>query len=92
MMKELESYAFSECVSLESAVMPANRNMLGELIFSGCRNLSRLTVMSPVPPTFDCNSFIFEPDETELYKNCRLLVPEGKEAAYKSARGWCLFF
>lgn len=91
-MKEVESYCFSECVALESATLPANCNMLGELIFSGCVNLRNLTEPSPEPPVFDCDSYIFEPDETQLYKNCNLHVPEGAEAAYSIAPGWKLFF
>lgn len=89
---ELESYAFSECISLEKATLPANPSLLGELIFSGCRSLRELVELSPVPPEFDCASFIFEPDEIDLYRNCRLVTAPGKEAAYKSAPGWRLFF
>lgn len=91
-MKELESYAFSDCESLENATMPTNSNLLGELIFSGCVNLSELNVPSSVPPPFDCNSFIFEPDETALYRQCRLIVPKGTGNAYRRAPGWKLFF
>ena len=89
---ELESYAFSDCVSLLRATLPANRSLLGELIFSGCTSLRDLTCMSPVPPEFDCRSFIFEPDETGLYRQCRLHVPGKSEDAYRSAHGWNLFF
>lgn len=88
---ELESYAFSECVSLERAELPANNSLLGELIFSGCRNLRELTVNSAIPPKFDCDSFIFEPDETALYERCRLLVPAGSLERYVSAPGWRFF-
>lgn len=90
-MQELESYAFSECVSLERAVMPSNHRLLGELIFSGCRSLRELTVMSPRPPKFDCDSYIFELDETALYSQCRLRVPSQSRAAYRRAAGWRLF-
>ncbi len=50
---ELESYAFSECVSLRSARLPGRRDLLGELIFSGCRALERIEEPSAVPPAFD---------------------------------------
>ncbi len=90
-MKELESYAFSGCESLRSAVMPSNANLLGELIFSGCINLRSLTVMSQTPPPFDCNSFIFEPDETALYEACELHVPASSIEKYRRAPGWKLF-
>lgn len=91
-MKELESYAFSDCESLKSAVMPSNANLLGELIFSGCINLQALTVMSPTPPPFDCNSFIFEQDEKNLYNSCVLRVPSSSIEKYRRAPGWKLFY
>ena len=91
-MKELESYAFSECEQLRKATLPANDNLLGELIFSGCRNLKELVIESPHPPKFDCNSFIFEPDEIQLYHDCRLIIPSTSEGAYRHAQGWNLFF
>lgn len=89
---ELESYAFSECVALERAELPANDRLLGELIFSGCRNLRELIELSPVPPEFDCESFIFEPDEEALYSACRLVTLPASGEAYARAPGWCLFF
>lgn len=90
-MKELESYAFSDCVSLQSAILPANSNLLGELIFSGCVSLRSITVNSTVPPRFDCDSSLFEPDETALYESCLLTVPHKARAAYRRAPGWSLF-
>ena len=88
---ELESYAFSDCVSLRRATLPANKSLLGELIFSGCVSLRELRCMSPEPPAFDCRSFIFEPDENGLYRQCRLIVAAGAEDAYRGAHGWSLF-
>lgn len=89
---ELESYAFSECKSLIYARLPGNPSMLGELMFSGCRALRMLCQPSAIPPTFDCGSYIFEPEESDLYKQCRLEVPIGSEEAYRRAPGWNLFF
>lgn len=90
-IRELESYAFAECTGLREAHMPDNDSLLGELIFSGCSSLTDLYEPSPVPPPFDCDSYIFEPDETELYSRCRLHVPDSTRAAYASAPGWHLF-
>lgn len=90
-VEELESYAFSECISLENAELPANNKLLGELIFSGCINLRSLTIKSDTPPEFDCNSFIFEPDETNLYEQCHLFVPKNSIKRYRHAHGWNLF-
>lgn len=89
---ELESYAFSDCFSLKKAVLPANSEMLGELIFSGCQNLTEIVEDSPEPPAFDCNSFIFEPDDAAAYKRCKLIIPRSSEKAYRSSPGWELFF
>lgn len=89
---ELGSYVMSECVSLRRAVLPANGELLGELMFSGCRGLVEIVEWSPVPPEFDCGSFIFEPDEAELYRRCRLTVKPGTEARYRTAPGWRLFY
>ncbi len=71
----LESYAFSGCTSLRRAVLPGNPSLLGELIFSGCTSLEEIVEPSAVPPKFDCESFLFDPDETGCYAKCRLFVP-----------------
>ncbi len=89
---ELGSYVMSECVALRRAVLPANGSLLGELMFSGCRSLVEIVELSPVPPAFDCGSFIFEPDEAELYRRCRLTLKPGTEARYRAAPGWRLFY
>lgn len=97
-MEELESYAFSDCISLKKCVMPQFTGFkapMGELIFSGCLNLQNIEVY-PEPAVFDCNSFIFEPDEADLYRRCRLTLsqqaPGGTLEAYETAPGWSLFF
>lgn len=89
---ELESYAFSDCFALREAQLPDNPSLLGELIFSGCENLELLIEPSEIPPAFDCNSFIFEPDEITLYQNCRLRIPDKSADSYRDAPGWSLFF
>lgn len=90
-VRELESYAFSDCVSLRGAKLPANGCLLGELIFSGCESLEEIREMSREVPKFDCNSFIFEPDEGERYERCRLKVAKGMKEKYAQGAGWCLF-
>lgn len=87
----LESYAFSDCTALRSARLPANDSLLGELIFSGCESLVELVEPSPVPPPFDCDSFIFEPEETAMYRRCRLSVPTEASSAYSRSPAWSLF-
>ena len=91
-MRELESYAFSGCENLIKAKLPSNPNMLGELIFTGCGNLKEIICLSAVPPTFDCNSPLFDPLETDLWKNCRLLILPDSKSLYSMAPGWDYFF
>lgn len=88
-VRELGSYIASECVSLREATLPKGLMTMGELMFSGCRGLRTLRVDTALPPEFECESFIFEPDEEEMYSGCRLIVPS--PGAYRKARGWRLF-
>lgn len=87
-LRELESYAFAECSSLQKATLPPNNALLGELIFSGCRNLRELTVLSPTPPPFDCNSQPFEDNEAWLYGSCRLITRPEAAPLFAKASGW----
>lgn len=90
-IKELESYAFSDCVSLKKVSLPENSNMLGELIFSGCISLKRIEEFSTVPPVFDCDSYLFEPEDEEAYVRCHLVVKRGCKKVYSDSNGWKLF-
>lgn len=90
-VEEIESYAFSDCLSLRKAVMPANKNLLGELIFSNTPSLRVLVAPSAVPPSFDCRSFPFDPDDGDAWARCVLYVPDGARDAYLAAEGWSLF-
>ncbi|MDE7414083.1 MAG: leucine-rich repeat domain-containing protein [Muribaculaceae bacterium] len=90
-VKSLESYAFSDCVNLRKISFPPNSSELGELILSGCERLEEIEQMSVVPPKFECNSFLFEPDEEELYSRVRVVVPASARGAYRRAHGWRLF-
>lgn len=90
-IEELESYAFSDCSALESAVLPANGKKLGELIFNCCQSLTKIVEASQEVPTFDCESFIFDPDDKAAYSRCSLMVPADMIEAYRDAPGWRMF-
>lgn len=87
----LESYAFSGCESLEKLRLPARPDMLGELIVADCPALTEIIEPSPTPPAFECESFLFEPDDAAAYSRCTLIVPARALDAYRRARGWRLF-
>lgn len=89
---ELESYAFSDCLALERVTLPANSHMLGELLLSGCHSLKEIVELSPEPPTFDCGSPLIEPEESWLYRQCRLLLTPGAEPRYRTRPQFSPFF
>lgn len=90
-VKKLESYAFSGCTALRKATLPDNFEALGELIFSGCTSLREITEPTRVPPSFECESYLFDPTETEAYARCTLRVPADRRSAYADAHAWHLF-
>lgn len=63
-------------------MLPGNGKLLGELIFSGCRNLESISINSSIPPKFDCNSTLFEETERFMYERCVLYVPAKAIDAY----------
>lgn len=85
---ELESYAFAQCSQLRKAVLPANGSLLGELIFSCCDRLSEIVELSGDVPMFDCNSTLFDADDSSAWQRCRLVVAAGMKPSYSDALGW----
>ena len=90
-VRHLESYAFSECINLQTVVMPSNSSELGELIFSGCRNLRVIRILSDIPPKFECNSNLFEENESQMYSTCILQVYPHCVPKYRQSKAWKMF-
>lgn len=90
-LEEIESYAFSDCGSLKKVRLPANDRLLGELMMNCCPNLREIIAPSVKVPKFDCDSFIFDPEDTEAYSRCVLIVPEKSTKKYTNSRSWQLF-
>lgn len=90
-LQEIESYAFSDCDSLRKVRFPANDRMLGELILNCCPRIKEIIEPSPIPPAFDCDSFIFDPNDSAAYLRCTLIVPENSIQKYRESKSWSLF-
>ena len=90
-VSQLESYAFSGCSHLRRAKLPDSFEALGELIFSGCTSLGEIIAPAAAPPSFECESFLFDPDDEAAYGRCTLRVPARSEASYRRSHGWDLF-
>ena len=90
-LQEIESYAFSDCDSLEKVRLPANDRLLGELMMNCCPSLVEIIAPSRVVPKFDCESFIFDPEDGEAYERCVLKVPEEAMKSYNVSKSWQMF-
>lgn len=90
-LQEIESYAFSDCDSLRKVRLPANDRLLGELMMNCCPELTEIVAPSPRAPKFDCESFIFDPDDTAAYERCVLYVPENGKDSYVVSKSWQMF-
>ncbi|MDE6380663.1 MAG: leucine-rich repeat domain-containing protein [Muribaculaceae bacterium] len=90
-LEEIESYAFSDCESLRKVRLPANDRLLGELIMNCCPSLEEIVAPSVKAPKFDCESFVFDPDDKEAYKRCVLKVPEKGKDSYDVSKSWQMF-
>ena len=82
---EIEYGAFFGCSSLETIVLGANLREI-RAAFSGCSSLKTIVLKALTPPT--CYSDF----TSDLYLNCRLLIPEGTEALYKNVSPWNNFW
>ncbi len=90
-VEEIESYAFSDCDSLKKVKLPANDKLLGELMMNCCLNLEEIIEPSIKVPKFDCESFIFDPENSEMYEKCVLKVPESVIDEYNISKSWQMF-
>lgn len=90
-LEEIESYAFSDCDSLKKVRLPANDRMLGELMMNCCPVLIEIVATSEKAPDFDCESFIFDPEDREAYERCLLKVPENGIDSYYISKSWHMF-
>lgn len=91
-LKTIGEGAFMEA-NIMSAIIPASVESVGENAFGFNPSLSNpsmrsLTCLAVVPPT----TTTFGPVSEDMYKTCKLYVPEGCTDAYKAATGWKNFF
>lgn len=90
-LEEIESYAFSDCDELRKVRLPANDRLLGELMMNCCPKLEEIIAPSVRAPKFDCESFIFDPEDTAAYVRCVLKVPEKGKDNYIVSKSWQMF-
>jgi len=86
-LKTIGEGAFMEA-NIMSAIIPASVESVGECSFGFNPSMRSLTCLAVVPPT----TTTFGPVSEDMYKTCKLYVPEGCTDAYKAATGWKNFF
>lgn len=91
-LKTIGEGAFMEA-NIMSATIPASVESVGENAFGfnpslGNMSMRSLTCLAVVPPT----TTSWGPVSEDMYKTCKLYVPEGCTDAYKAAEGWKNFF
>jgi hypothetical protein len=74
------------CRSLTSVTIPNSVTEIGEKAFSGCRNLTGITVEWTTPLSIKGNTFRGVP-----VASCILHVPAGTKALYQRAKVWKKF-
>lgn len=82
----IDLYAFTYCTGLTSVTVPATVTSIGDWAFSYCTGLTGFHSKALTPPTATSYTF-YGIDKT----TCKLYVPIGKTASYKSATGWSTF-
>ncbi len=90
-VEEIESYAFSDCDALKKFRLPANDHLLGELMMNCCPELIEIIAPSDKAPKFDCESFIFDPEDAEAYERCVLKVSDNARDSYNVSKSWQMF-
>lgn len=79
---------FSSCSSIARVYLPESVQEINDKAFYYCRDLREITCMNPVPPSLGSGVF----DGLNFLPECKLIVPEGSEDAYRSAEGWKEFW
>ncbi len=79
--KEITPYAFYAHSGLNSIVIPATVESVGNHAFQGASALKQVTCKALVPPTMPDDAFT-------TYTTTTLMVPTGTKALYAAAEGW----
>jgi hypothetical protein len=70
---EIVNYAFSNCTSLTSILIPDTVTSIGNVVFGGCTSLTAITVDPSNPNYSSVDGVLFNKTQTELIR-----YPEGK--------------
>ena len=89
-LTSLPEYAFCMCKSLTSITLPSSLASIGNGAFSSCYNLKVIKSLRKNPP--QCTYAAFPWDTAAGFRSCRLNVPAGSVASYRSHHAWEWFY
>lgn len=84
-VKSIESHVFYNCTGLTSVTIPDSVTSVGFSAFGRCKSLMEIHCKALIPPSVSSYAFEF------VMNNCRLYVPKGKSANYRTVEGWSSF-
>ena len=91
-VKDIRSYAFSYCTEITGITIPESVTSIGNSIFEGCTNLSKIQVSKNnkvYDSRNDCNAII-KTAENKLIAGCKdTVIPDGVEAIEYNAFSCC---
>lgn len=86
-LQKIEVASFADCASLKEITIPENVKEMAQIFWN--TNLRTLTCLAKTPPSIP-DGYLFRGKQS--FANCKLVVPEGSEDAYKKAFVWESFF
>ena len=79
-VKEIQSYAFGDCLYLEEAIIPDSITKIAGMGFANCRSLKRITVNENNPIYYSENNCIIENGTKKLVVGCNTsIIPQDVE-------------
>ncbi len=79
----IERFCIEGCSPLEELILPSSLCAIGDWALSGCRSLSHLYSKAPTPPVLGFGAL------SQCDKLCKISVPPGSAATYRTSDGWC---
>ena len=81
-LTEIGTWAFSNCVNLESITLGSSLETIGDQAFEGDLNIREIICLNPEPPAYSTGF----PDE--VLDKATVIVPSGSEDIYNSSMVW----
>lgn len=86
-LKTIGAYAFSACWNLEKIELPINVQNIEKGAFEGCKSLTEIHSLNPIPPQLEEEVF----EHSNILEESILYIPKGTYNIYSITSGWMNF-